>query len=634
MTTITEEGLARVMSQMMAQMLAQAQAQAQPVPGEAGPVTTSGSGDIFKHYSRVEKLGGADEWREWHYQFVVATKARVLKTGALLEIVENQDLDEVDSDNLIGVLAQDDTDHMQRTGGEIYSVLSLLTKGEANQVVRGVDDMNGYVAWKRLYDRFNPRTPASLTAAWRDVIRPKKVRDLREIVKVVDVWEAKVMLLKREHGEEPTPGLKASLLLEMLPDSVQLTVAQGMPGRRLDYDGLKAKVRLMASVQADMATPKPMDVGELQEHAGWCEHCGGEGEDVEAVGKGKGRGPMFGSCWTCGGPHFSNECPNNIKGTKGGKGVVKGTGKGEPINKGKGKGKLRAPMYGSCWLCGGAHFQAECPNVTEGKGSTKGKGKGKSLREVDEESEDQQDVGSVTETWNIFGLDIAKKKKRDMGRLGRWARGPPEPLRLRNRFGAMQEIEEVEEMDTDCHDSIDCVSGKYGRVDENCRVRDNCVTGLDDGVEDWIQWVTEDGGIKGPAVGEIVIDSGAAESVCPWDWARQFPMREVPWDRKRDFRNASGGKMEHYGEKKIQCGFDGLAAPVNMTFQVSDCRNPLASVARIVENGNIVQFGPKATDNFIFNPTSGERVMLRKKGRKFVLDAKFDDRSSHFSGQA
>ena len=92
--------------------------------------------------------------------------------------------------------------------------------------------------------------------------------------------------------------------------------------------------------------------------------------------------------------------------------------------------------------------------------------------------------------------------------------------------------------------------------------------------------------------------------------------------------------MEHYGEKKIRCGLDGLTTPINMTFHVSDCRNPLASVARIVEKGNIVQFGSKAADNFIFNPGSGERVMLRKKGRKFILDAKFDDRSSHFSGQA
>ena len=37
----------------------------------------------------------------------------------------------------------------------------------------------------------------------------------------------KVVELKEEHREEPTAGLKASLLLEMLPDQLQVRVAQG-----------------------------------------------------------------------------------------------------------------------------------------------------------------------------------------------------------------------------------------------------------------------------------------------------------------------------------------------------------------------------------------------------------------------
>ena len=67
---------------------AQAAAQAQPVPGATGRTTASGGSDAFKRYSRVEKLASADEWREWHYQFTVATKARDAETGLLLEKVE------------------------------------------------------------------------------------------------------------------------------------------------------------------------------------------------------------------------------------------------------------------------------------------------------------------------------------------------------------------------------------------------------------------------------------------------------------------------------------------------------------------------------------------------------------------
>ena len=89
---------------------------------------------------------------------------------------------------------------------EMFTVLSLLTNGEANQLVRSCDDKNGYTAWKKLYSRFNPKTPASLAAVLRDVIRPKKIKDMREAGKAIDSWESKLVELKKEHGEVPPPG--------------------------------------------------------------------------------------------------------------------------------------------------------------------------------------------------------------------------------------------------------------------------------------------------------------------------------------------------------------------------------------------------------------------------------------------
>ena len=92
--------------------------------------------------------------------------------------------------------------------------------------------------------------------------------------------------------------------------------------------------------------------------------------------------------------------------------------------------------------------------------------------------------------------------------------------------------------------------------------------------------------------------------------------------------------LEHYGERKVYCKLEGQNTPISMRFQVSDAKNPLASVARITENGNIVQFGPKDEDNYIFNPATEGKVMMRRKGRKFVLDASFIKKASAFTGQA
>ena len=53
----------------------------------------------------------------------------------------------------------------------------------------------------------------------------------------------------------------------------------------------------------------------------------------------------------------------------------------------------------------------------------------------------------------------------------------------------------------------------------------------------------------GGEVAEIVVDSGAEESVCPRNWGAQFGLKKP--DRQMTFRNASGGTITHYGEREV-----------------------------------------------------------------------------------
>jgi hypothetical protein len=48
---------------------------------------------------------------------------------------------------------------------------------------------------------------------------------------------------------------------------------------------------------------------------------------------------------------------------------------------------------------------------------------------------------------------------------------------------------------------------------------------------------------------EITVDSGAEESVCPWGWGSQFETKHV--DKLMNFKNASGGFIEHYGKRDV-----------------------------------------------------------------------------------
>ena len=85
-----------------------------------------------------------------------------------------------------------------------------------------------------------------------------------------------------EHGE-PTAGLKSPLLLEMLPDQVQVTVAQGLSSKKVVHDTLKAKIKPMASVQTDQSTPQPVDTAGMgyrdgSKHVEAVEMLSGEGK--------------------------------------------------------------------------------------------------------------------------------------------------------------------------------------------------------------------------------------------------------------------------------------------------------------------------------------------------------------------
>ena len=85
--------------------------------------------------------------------------------------------------------------------------------------------------------------------------------------------------------------------------------------------------------------------------------------------------------------------------------------------------------------------------------------------------------------------------------------------------------------------------------------------------------------------------------------------------------------MGHYGEKTATFRAGGAEAVMSLGFQVSDVQKPLAAVWRIAEKGNVVQFGPNDSDNYILNPKSGDKVMLRRKGNKFILDMDFVGRA-------
>ena len=177
-------------------MFAQAMIQARPPP------TTEGAPRLYEDkrgYKRLalddrpfkdlKKFGGSEaQWKEWDFNFLVtvvsADKTRDVK-NALLQTqklnsaeVTTKTLDE-------GMGLQKLVMFMRVHSGALYNKIVLATTGEANLVVRGVEDFNGFVAYK-MYDRYNPMTSATMIQAYMQVINRVQQKDVRQLGRVIE----------------------------------------------------------------------------------------------------------------------------------------------------------------------------------------------------------------------------------------------------------------------------------------------------------------------------------------------------------------------------------------------------------------------------------------------------------------
>jgi hypothetical protein len=126
--------------------------------------------------------------------------------------------------------------------------------------------------------------------------------------------------------------------------------------------------------------------------------------------------------------------------------------------------------------------------------------------------------------------------------------------------------------------------------------------------------------------GVITVDSAAEESVCPVEWCKAMGTRPVGVGKQMNLINASGGRIEHYGERDVRfkaAGDEGGQKVLGLGFQVAGVQKALAAVWRICDKGNIMQFGPEEGDNYIKNRRSGEKVMLERRGGSYVLMVEF-----------
>ena len=116
---------------------------------------------------------------------------------------------------------------------------------------------------------------------------------------------------------------------------------------------------------------------------------------------------------------------------------------------------------------------------------------------------------------------------------------------------------------------------------------------------------------------ECVLDSGAADSVCPRSMCPWFAVEDSEASRAGVYYTAAnGGKLFNLGQTHVPIAMeDGVRTMA--TFQVADVSRPLMSVGRVCAMGNRVIFG--AGSGYILNIENGSTTPIRDEGRHLCL---------------
>ena len=87
-------------------------------------------------------------------------------------------------------------------------------------------------------------------------------------------------------------------------------------------------------------------------------------------------------------------------------------------------------------------------------------------------------------------------------------------------------------------------------------------------------------------VDRVMVDSDAAHSACPSDYAREHEVHEV--QRKIEFQTASGELLGHHGEKLVP--YKTQDSVMGITYQINDIEGLVAAVSSMKDGGMTVVF--------------------------------------------
>ena len=137
--------------------------------------------------------GTPSSWEGWAHSFKSATRSTRPEALAMMEEAEKT------TDATDEVLELDKFKDVDKISAEMHNILSQYCIGEALTMVKSVMTFEGFLAWQKIFKKYNPKTMARTISLMKEVASPKAVKEIRDIDDAITTWENKVKRLDAEY---------------------------------------------------------------------------------------------------------------------------------------------------------------------------------------------------------------------------------------------------------------------------------------------------------------------------------------------------------------------------------------------------------------------------------------------------
>ena len=207
----------------------------------------------------------------------------------------------------------------------------MVCRERAMELIRNVNNENGYETWRVLNKRFEPSTSGRFAAMLRSILNFKFEG---EVFRSLDRFDSAVRDYEKGTGKSVGGDVKIAIVASRIQDEKMRDYLQMSMDQFFTYDDMVKKIEDTANTRKDwMIDPDAMQVdailgkGKDKSGKGWWEGNGkvkkGKGKADKGKGKKSGKGktdsPNVKCCKRRQYGHVRNNCPQNEKeGDKGG----------------------------------------------------------------------------------------------------------------------------------------------------------------------------------------------------------------------------------------------------------------------------------------------------------------------------